>query len=118
MASYYGGKGSLLQVSSIICYINNTHLRYFIFYVNCTIYAVHALHCNKKLKLHCVLFIKILDELSLGKMIELISCSIASLQFKHYIALAIYSLGTIGNDDPMYEVCIPHRIPRAWEQQR
>ena len=23
---------------------------------------------------------------------------------------------TVGNGDPMREVCIPHRIPRAWEQ--
>ena len=24
---------------------------------------------------------------------------------------------TAGNGDPMHEVCIPHTIPRAWEQQ-
>ena len=24
---------------------------------------------------------------------------------------------TVGNGDPMHEVWIPHRIPRAWEQQ-
>ena len=24
---------------------------------------------------------------------------------------------TTGNGDPMYEVCITHRIPRAWKQQ-
>ena len=24
---------------------------------------------------------------------------------------------TIGNVDPMHGVCIPHRIPRTWEQQ-
>ena len=25
---------------------------------------------------------------------------------------------TARNEDPMHEVYIPHRIPRAWEQQR
>ena len=24
---------------------------------------------------------------------------------------------TIGNGDPMHGMCIPHRIPRTWEQQ-
>ena len=24
---------------------------------------------------------------------------------------------TVGNGDPMQEVCIPHGIPRTWEQQ-
>ena len=24
---------------------------------------------------------------------------------------------TVGNGDPMHGVCIPHSIPRAWEQQ-
>ena len=24
---------------------------------------------------------------------------------------------TVGNADPMHEVCIPHSIPQAWKQQ-
>ena len=28
-----------------------------------------------------------------------------------------HSAWTIGNRDPMHEACIPHSIPRAWEQQ-
>ena len=27
-----------------------------------------------------------------------------------------YSAWTTRNGDPMHEVCVPHRIPRAWEQ--
>ena len=28
-----------------------------------------------------------------------------------------YSALTTGNGDPRHEVCIPHSIPHAWEQQ-
>ena len=29
----------------------------------------------------------------------------------------VSSMNCIGNGDPIHEVCIPHSIPRAWEQQ-
>ena len=27
-----------------------------------------------------------------------------------------YSAWTVGNGDPMHELCIPHSIPRAWKK--
>ena len=29
----------------------------------------------------------------------------------------VWTVWTVGNGDPMHGVCIPHSIPRAWEQQ-
>ena len=68
------------------------------------------------------MFAQVVQLLLLNRAIDIINCKGIKTVLGQYELftdrnITDYLVLTIGNEDPMHGVCIPHSIARAWEQQ-